>query len=182
MKIRRASRNQTKKHLALVTFLMWFNFLFFETVLRIRINRIHMFLGLLDPDMYPLVELWIPSRIPIRILLSLSKNSKKNLYFYCFVTSFWLFIFEKWCKSTLKSNMQKNFVLRIIFLLASWRSVMKMEGSGFEFGSGSKSQSIRGMDPRIRIRCNGSVTLLWKEKKGECTLGLNRNWVNIRRK
>ncbi len=31
----------------------------------------------------------------IRILLSLSKNSKKNLDFYCFVTSFLLFTFEK---------------------------------------------------------------------------------------
>ncbi len=36
-------------------------------VLLIRIHRIHMFLGLLDPD--PLVRVWI------RILLSLSKNS-----------------------------------------------------------------------------------------------------------
>ncbi len=48
--------------------------------IRIRIHRIHMFLGLLDPD--PLVEVWI------RILLLLSKNSKKNLDFYYFVTSF----------------------------------------------------------------------------------------------
>ncbi len=38
----------------------------------------------------------------IRILLSLSKNSTKNLDFYCIVTSFWLFIFEKWCKCTFK--------------------------------------------------------------------------------
>ncbi len=41
-------------------------------------------------------------RIRIRILISLSKNSKRNLDLYCFVTSFWLFIFEKLCKSTLK--------------------------------------------------------------------------------
>jgi hypothetical protein len=47
--------------------------------------RIHMFLGLLDPDPDPLVrasEVWIL----IQILLSLSKYSKKNLDFYCFVT------------------------------------------------------------------------------------------------
>jgi hypothetical protein len=44
---------------------------------------------------------WV-SWIRIRILLSLSKYSKKNLDFYCFVTSFWLFIFEKWRKSTFK--------------------------------------------------------------------------------
>ncbi len=38
----------------------------------------------------------------IRILLSLSKNSKTNRDFYIFVTSFWFFIFENWCKSTFK--------------------------------------------------------------------------------
>ncbi len=72
-------------------------------VLRIRIRiRIHIFLGLLDPD--PLVRGLDPTPTPgpVRILLSLVKNSKKNLDFYCFVTSFWLFIFEKWCKSTFK--------------------------------------------------------------------------------
>jgi hypothetical protein len=46
----------------------------------------------------------------IRILLSASKNSKKNIDSYCFVTSLWLFIFEKWYKCTIssKSNKQKN--------------------------------------------------------------------------
>ncbi len=34
----------------------------------------------------------------IRILQSSSKNSKKNINYYCFVTSLWLFIFENWCK------------------------------------------------------------------------------------
>ncbi len=46
----------------------------------VTVLRIRMFLGLLDLD--PLLEVWI------RILLSLSKNSKKNLDSYCFVTSF----------------------------------------------------------------------------------------------
>jgi hypothetical protein len=49
------------------------------SVLRIRI-RIHMFLGLLDPD---------PS------IIKYGTYCDKNLDFYCFVTSFWLFIFEK---------------------------------------------------------------------------------------
>ncbi len=44
------------------------------------------------------IRIWIR----IWILLSLSKNSKKNLDFYCFVNFFWLFTFEKWCKSTFK--------------------------------------------------------------------------------
>ncbi len=59
-----------------------------------------MFSGLLDPDPDLLVR-----TARIRILLSPSKNSKKNLDSYCFfVTSFWLFIFEKWCKCTFKRS------------------------------------------------------------------------------
>jgi hypothetical protein len=52
-----------------------------ETVFRIRIHRIHMFLVLLDPDPDPLVRGMDPNSDParIRILQSLSKNSKKNL-------------------------------------------------------------------------------------------------------
>ncbi len=38
----------------------------------------------------------------IRILLSSSKNTKKNLDFFCFVTSLWLFIIEEWCNCTFK--------------------------------------------------------------------------------
>jgi hypothetical protein len=56
--------------------------------IRIQIPRIHVFLGLLDPDRDPdpLVRGMI--QIRIWILLTLSKNSKKNLDFSCFVTSF----------------------------------------------------------------------------------------------
>ncbi len=43
---------------------------------------------------------WSQVRLRLRILPSSSKNSKKNLDFYCFVTSLWLFIFEEWCKFT----------------------------------------------------------------------------------
>jgi hypothetical protein len=53
-----------------------------------------------------------------RILLSLSKNSKKTLDFYSFVTSFWHFIFENLCKITVptKSIMQKNFFSNSFFV------------------------------------------------------------------
>jgi hypothetical protein len=60
----------------------------FQIQIRIRI-QIHMFLGLPEPD----------SSI---ILLSSSKNRKKNLDSFCFVTSFGLFIFVKLCKCTFK--------------------------------------------------------------------------------
>ncbi len=71
--------------------------------------RIHMFLGLPDPD--PLVRGMDPDpdlRILIRILLSSCKNSKKNLDFFYFVTLFDFFLFEKWYKCTLKTNKQKK--------------------------------------------------------------------------
>jgi hypothetical protein len=45
--------------------------------IRIQIYRIHMFLGFLDPD--PLVISMDPDPALIRILQSLSENSKKNL-------------------------------------------------------------------------------------------------------
>jgi hypothetical protein len=54
-----------------------------------------------DPDLYvfgPPESGAVSQRyllIRIRILLSSSKNSKKNLDSYCFVTSFLLFFFEK---------------------------------------------------------------------------------------
>jgi hypothetical protein len=35
-------------------------------------------------------------------LLVRESQSKKNLDFYCFVTSLWFFIWEEWCKCTLK--------------------------------------------------------------------------------
>jgi hypothetical protein len=55
-----------------------------------------MFLGLPDPD--PLVRGMDPDPAPnprFWTLLLSSKNSKKNLDSYCFVTSFGLFILEK---------------------------------------------------------------------------------------
>ncbi len=67
------------------------NCVWFKTVLRIRI-RIHMFLGLLDPD--PLVRGMDPVRSRIRILLSWSKKSKKNLDIYCFVTFFTFYLWK----------------------------------------------------------------------------------------
>ncbi len=57
----------------------------------------------------------------------IKQKNKKNLdsYRYCFVTSFGLFIFEKWDKFTLKINQQKNFFKQISFL---W-SMTKIAGS-----------------------------------------------------
>jgi hypothetical protein len=52
-----------------------------------------------EPDPKAYLGFWA-SRIRIRILPSSSKNLRKNLDFYCFVISLWLFIFEEWCKYT----------------------------------------------------------------------------------
>ena len=48
-----------------------------RTLLRIRIRRIHVFLGLLDPDP-SFIGTW-GLRILMQFLISLSKNSKINL-------------------------------------------------------------------------------------------------------
>jgi hypothetical protein len=70
-----------------------------------------MFLGL--PDPVPLVRGIDPDPS--------SENSKKNLDSYCFLASFGLFIFEKLCKFTFKSNKQKK---KLFFkLVFCWRLV-----------------------------------------------------------
>jgi hypothetical protein len=48
--------------------------------------RIHMFSGLLDPDPDPLVRGIYPATDPDPYIIK--QKSKKNLEFYCFVTSF----------------------------------------------------------------------------------------------
>ncbi len=56
------------------------------------------------------IRIWIrQSEERIRILLSSSKNSKKNLDSYCFVTSFWLFIWTNDVHVPSNSSKQKNF-------------------------------------------------------------------------
>ncbi len=85
----------------------------FEPVLRIRIRRIRMFLGLLDPDLL----FWGT------ILLSSSKNSKKNLDSYCFEILFDILSLKNNVNHTVnvptfKSNKQKNFFYKLVFC---WR-------------------------------------------------------------
>jgi hypothetical protein len=72
-----------------------------------------------------------------------SKNSKENLDSYCFVTSLWLFILENDVNVPSKSDKQKNLEIKISFfnfLLASWRSLTKIAGSGA--GAGTKSRPV----------------------------------------
>jgi hypothetical protein len=69
---------------------------------------IHMFLGL--PNRDPLVRDKDPDPATDPDPLSSSKNSKKNINFYCFVTSLRLFIFKKDVNVPSKSNKQKTYV------------------------------------------------------------------------
>jgi hypothetical protein len=55
--------------------------------IRIRIHRIHVFLGLLDPD--PLVRGMDPDQDPDLDPSNIMQKSKKTLDFSCFVTSFY---------------------------------------------------------------------------------------------
>ncbi len=84
---------------------------------------------------------WIRIRIlnlfvPIRILPSTSKKRKKNLDFYCFVTSLWLFIFED--DENVPSKRNKH----------CWR----FEGHWRKEQDPEPDPLVKGTDPRIRIR------------------------------
>ncbi len=74
------------------------------------------------------------------------------------MTSSWLFIFEEWCKCTLKKYWAKK-----TFGLASWRSLAKRAGSGAR--SGSVNQRCGSADPdpynmsRIRNTCSNALWL-----------------------
>jgi hypothetical protein len=69
------------------------------------------------------------------MLLSSSKKSNKNLDSYCFVTSFWLFISEKWCTVNVPSKIiSRKIRIRIhqseAWILGSWfGSIPKCHGS-----------------------------------------------------
>jgi hypothetical protein len=63
----------------------------FRIRIQIRIHQIHMFFGLPEPG--PLVKYMDPDPAPDPFIIK--QNSEKNLDFYCFVTTFGLFIFEK---------------------------------------------------------------------------------------
>ncbi len=83
------------------------------------------------------------------ILLSPSKKRKKNLDSYCFVTSFWLFIFENDVHVPSKSNKQKYFYKNLLFVGILGRSMTKIAGSGSATGSesGIISQRHGSADP-----------------------------------
>ncbi len=78
-----------------------------------------------------------------RILPSTSKKSNKNIAFFYFVTSFWLFFFEGWCKWTFKKYWDKKLFFcwnlvshwqksRIQIRIRIWiqKSVVRIRGSG----------------------------------------------------
>ncbi len=77
-----------KVFLAFYTFITFefLQLLLFNAVLRIRIRRIHMFLGLADPDL--LSQIYGSGSFYHQ-----SKNSKKNNDSYCFVTSHFFMTF-----------------------------------------------------------------------------------------
>jgi hypothetical protein len=74
-----------------------------------------MFLGLPDPEPFLSGSPRSGSNSQrTRVLLSLSKNSKKTLFSYCFVTSSQYFIFENDVNVNSKGDKQINFS-KIIF-------------------------------------------------------------------
>ncbi len=98
----------------------------------------------------------ISQKVWIRVLLSISKNSKKNLDSYCFVTSFWHFIFAKLCTCTVpfKSNKKKNLKKFFLAFLRSMTKIIRIHWSE-AWIRGSRSGS--GSTPK----CHGSATLVF---------------------
>ncbi len=89
--------------------------------------------------------------IRIRILLSSCKNSKKNLDSYYFVTLFDCLSLKNEVNVPSKSNKQKKLCFKISFLLASWRSMTKIAGSGSisqRHGSADPDPPQNVMDPQ----------------------------------
>ncbi len=111
--------------------------------IRIRIHRIHVFLGLLDPD--PFVRGMDPYPDP-------SSFSKKIVRKTLIPTVLWLLFdflpLKNNVKVPSKSNMQKNFFYTS-FLLA-------FEGQRWK--KKDPDPLVRGMDPRIRIRIHTKMS------------------------
>ncbi len=66
-----------------------------------------------------------------------SPKNKKNLDFYCFVTSLWLFIFEEWCKRNVPLF---RFPIRVWILMF------------LGLPDPHPDPLVRATDPRIQIR------------------------------
>ncbi len=107
--------------------------------IRIQIRRIRMFLGLLGPDPDPSITIH-QAEILRKTLISTALRL--------------LFDFLSLKNDVLvpsKSNMQKNFLTKISFLLASWRSQDPSPHPDPE-------PLVRGMDPRIQIRIHTKMS------------------------
>jgi hypothetical protein len=100
--------------------------------------RIRMSLGLPEPDPGQLIRGTDSDLAPGSCHHQAKIVGKLDSYcFVPFVTSFWLFIFEKWCKCTFKK------------LVLCWR----LEGQRWkkQDPDPNQDQLVRGMYPRIRI-------------------------------
>ncbi len=107
-----------------------------------------------------------------RILSSTSKKMKKNLDFYCFATSLWLFIFEEWCKCTVSSKRNKRLVgvtdekssiwiwIRIRMSQYGSKYVLELPYPPYPQGEVQLELSMRGMI--ITLHCCKVLTI-WRE-------------------
>ncbi len=75
----------------------------------------------------------------------------KNLDFYYFVTSLWLFIFEEWCKCTFKKDKHRELDKKIIFC---WH----LEGPWWKEQDTESDPVVKGTDSRIQIRIRTKIS------------------------
>jgi hypothetical protein len=112
----------------------------------------------LDLDSQDLSVCFRASRI--RILRSTSKNSKKNLYFYYFLTSiFFTFIYKNWCNWSSKSNEPKNCG-KNFFFVGILSATDEIPSGLWNIESGSRSREQGGQIIMVRTGGSGSTTLI----------------------
>ncbi len=108
--------------------------------------------------------LWIRHYfLRIRILPS-TRKKRENPWLNYFVTSFWLFIFENWCKCTFKKyrnqheNLKKFYFLFGILSATDEKSQIQIHKSVEPYGSAAPNQNVT--DPQYWIKNKFGVFIL----------------------
>ncbi len=117
--------------------------------------------GLLDPDPDSLERGTDPDPSILK------QNSKKILNSYCFVTSLWLFIFEKWCKCSFKIISKKKFLV-VILKITGENTRIRIQSRirvririrvGIRIRQSEVRVQICGSRSRSVPKCQGSATM-----------------------
>ncbi len=113
---------------------------------------------------------------------SSSRNSEKNLYFFCFVTYLWLFVFKEWCKCSFKNILHlviiaKNFeqyIFVVILKVTDGRSRIQSQRYGSDPNQNVTDpehwywESGPDLDPEARKLIINKKNPIFSISKGYC--------------